>query len=60
LGDHTDIFVTLVGLYVRPRRPHIEDPFGLPDEYFDSCYELIEEALDRIGRLRDAAREDSR
>jgi|GEM_PF-330544 len=41
--------VTLLGLFTTPRRPHIEDPFGLPDEYFDTCYELIEEGLRRIG-----------
>lgn len=40
--------VTLIGLYMRPRRPHVEDPYGLPVEYFATCYELIEEALGRL------------
>ena len=40
--------VSLCGLHCRPRRPHIEDPYGLTDEWFDTCFRLIEESVKRI------------
>jgi len=40
--------VALLGLWTRPRRPHIQDPFSLDADYFDNCYALIEEALSRL------------
>lgn len=50
--------VTLLGLWCRPPRPHIEDPYGLSDQYFETCFTLIDSALARISSLlqkRDAA-----
>jgi protein-tyrosine phosphatase len=40
--------VCLLGLWARPRRPHIQDPYSLSPEYFDSCYRVIEDALQRL------------
>jgi protein-tyrosine phosphatase len=37
--------VTLLGLWCIPPRPHMEDPFGLSDDYFDTCFALIDDAL---------------
>lgn len=37
--------VTLLGLWCRHRRPHIEDPFGLGADYFRTCIRLIDEAI---------------
>jgi len=37
--------VTLMGLWCTPPRPHIEDPFGLSDDYFNTCFALIDDAL---------------
>lgn len=44
--------VTLLGLWGRPRRPHIEDPFGLSADYFRTCIGLIDGAVAGVaGRL---------
>jgi protein-tyrosine phosphatase len=40
--------VTLLGLYDHPRRPHVEDPFGLTPEYFDTCCGIIDRAVGQI------------
>jgi protein-tyrosine phosphatase len=37
--------VTLLGLWCSPSRPHIEDPFGLSDEYFQTCFGTIDKAI---------------
>lgn len=47
--------VSLLGLWCKPRRPHIEDPYGLISEYFFTCFGLIDDALGRIClRIRQA------
>jgi protein-tyrosine phosphatase len=40
--------VALLGLWARPRRPHIQDPYSLHADYFDTCYALIEDSLSRL------------
>lgn len=40
--------ITLVGLWCKPVRPHIEDPSGLSPEYFSNCFSLIDDALNRL------------
>ena len=42
--------VTLLGLHLEPRRPHIEDPYGLGDAYFERCFALIERGVRTIAR----------
>lgn len=37
--------VALLGLWGRPRRPHIEDPYGLSPAYFRTCLALIDTAV---------------
>jgi len=48
--------VTLLGLWSRPRRPHLHDPKDLCDRYFDTVFAVIDNALDgirtRIGTAR--------
>jgi protein-tyrosine-phosphatase len=44
--------ITLVGLWLKTPRPHIEDPYLLSDDYFNSCYELVDEAIVRLSSLR--------
>lgn len=44
----TDIQLTLVGLWCHPPRPHIEDPYGLSESYFESCFSVIDDAIARI------------
>jgi protein-tyrosine phosphatase len=41
--------VTLIGLWSIPKRPHLHDPFyTLADDYFDTCYGVIDSALATI------------
>lgn len=46
--------VTLIGLWSSRKAPFIQDPYGLSDDYFDSCYRIISDAVsgisDRISR----------
>ena len=39
---------TLLGLWGQPVRPHIQDPYGMSDVYFDSCFNYIEKSLHEI------------
>jgi protein-tyrosine phosphatase len=48
---------TLLGLWATPPRPHLEDPYGLCAAYFDTCFEVIDSAVERIVRLAPRARE---
>jgi len=44
--------LTLLGLWGKRRRPHIEDPYGLSLDYFRTCIGLIDEAVVEVaGRL---------
>jgi protein-tyrosine phosphatase len=40
--------VTLLGLWGAYRRPHIEDPFGLSDDYFRTCMSIIDDAVRQL------------
>lgn len=40
--------VALLGLWAKPARPHIHDPMSLSDEYFRTCYRVIESAVENI------------
>jgi len=33
---------SLLGIWARPIRPHIEDPYGRSDRYFQQCFSVIE------------------
>ncbi len=46
--------VILLGLWMRPRRPHIQDPYSLGASYFDSCYAVIDASLKRLFEERRA------
>ncbi|MEQ9061248.1 MAG: phosphotyrosine protein phosphatase [Gammaproteobacteria bacterium] len=37
--------VALLGLWAEPARPHIHDPMSLSDEYFKTCYRVIQSAV---------------
>src|SRR5260370_31050440 len=43
--------VTLLGLWCSPSRPHIEDPLGLSDEYFQTCFATIDKAIASMSAL---------
>ncbi len=42
---------TLLGLWARPPRPHLEDPYGLSLAYFDTCFDVIDGAVAEFARL---------
>ena len=45
-----DAQVTLLGLWSPQPRPHIEDPFGLSEAYYDHCFTLIDSLIEEILR----------
>ncbi|GAC1602063.1 MAG: hypothetical protein NVS4B10_14150 [Myxococcales bacterium] len=48
--------VTLLGLWCRPRRPHLQDPFGLSDAYFATCCSHIDRAVANLVAIQASAR----
>ena len=40
--------ITLLGLWSRPRRPHIHDPHRLSEAYWEQCFDVIDSAVRRI------------
>lgn len=49
MADFADRPRTLLGLYARPRTPHLHDPFGLDDAYLGTCLKHIESAVINLG-----------
>ena len=46
---------TLLGLWTHTPRPYIHDPFGHGDAYFQTCFSVIDEAVEGlINRMRSA------
>ena len=44
--------ITLLGLWTRPVRPHIQDPYGRSDHYFQQCFAVIDRNVhDLVARL---------
>jgi protein-tyrosine phosphatase len=43
--------VTLLGLWARPVRPWLSDPYGSGDGYWRSCLDTIDSGIDRIVAL---------
>ena len=46
----------LRGLWATPARPHLEDPYGLSPAYFDTCFDVVDSALEAIARRAPRAR----
>jgi protein-tyrosine phosphatase len=44
----------LLGIWSHPNRPHIQDPYGLSDRYFQKCFSVIDaniaELVERMAR----------
>lgn len=40
--------VTLLGLWSRPRRPYLHDPYSAPDLYMGRCLDIIQSAVDEL------------
>jgi protein-tyrosine phosphatase len=43
VGDGTP--TQLLGICSRPVRPHIQDPFGMSDRYFQQCFSVIDASI---------------
>jgi hypothetical protein len=43
-----DIQITLLGLWHSRPRPHIEDPYGLGEDYFETCFDIIDDAIQQV------------
>ena len=41
-------YITLLGLWLHPLRPHIQDPYGFSAVYFNNCFEYIEKSVHEI------------
>lgn len=41
---------TLLGLWHKPVRPHLQDPYGSSSEYFDCCFNYIEKSVHAISK----------
>ena len=39
---------TLLGLWGRPIKPYIQDPYGAPSAYFNHCFNYIEKSVHEI------------
>ena len=49
------VSVTLLGIWSRPIRPYIPDPYGQNDEFFRRCYAAIDAyVLEVVRRMKDA------
>jgi protein-tyrosine phosphatase len=49
VGERSDVQVSLLGLWSStPWLVHLQDPYGLPAEYFQECFERIDRALEGI------------
>lgn len=40
--------ITLLGLWASERRPFLQDPYGLQDGYWHTCFDLIDSAIGNI------------
>jgi protein-tyrosine phosphatase len=42
--------VTLLGIWAQPIRPHIQDPYGRSDRYFERCFSIIDANVAELAR----------
>ena len=42
--------VTLLGIWAPPIRPHIQDPYGRSDRYFQRCFSIIDANIAELAR----------
>ena len=49
-GAH-DTQVSLLGLWARPQHPLVFDPYGLHGDYYQTCYALIDSAVENLALM---------
>lgn len=47
---HRELALTLLGIWSPPMRPHVHDPYGRGDRYFQECFELIDRNVAELAR----------
>jgi protein-tyrosine phosphatase len=47
-GNDSHFQLTLTGLWSHPRRPHLHDPLNLCPAYFETCFGIIDSAIDTL------------
>jgi protein-tyrosine phosphatase len=51
-----DYRCSLLGLWGRPLRPYIQDPYGASSIYFNNCFDYIEKSVHEVDRkIRDSS-----
>lgn len=53
---HPGVQLTLLGAWSKPTRPYIQDPHGLSEEYFETCFDCIDSGVTELDRLLTAAK----
>ncbi len=60
LAHGRSVRVSLLGLWCSSPRPYIQDPYGRPASWFDTCFALLEEAVTHLAEAMRASRRDRR
>jgi protein-tyrosine phosphatase len=47
LGE-SEAQIALLGFWAKPSRPHVHDPMTLSGDYFDTCYRVLESAVENL------------
>lgn len=48
VGTDTHQQVTLLGLWSQEQRPYLQDPYGLKDTYWHTCFDIIDSAVQQV------------
>ncbi len=59
LGPRDDVRIALLGMWCKPPMPHLHDPYKLGDDYFDTCFVRVREAVANLAADLPNARIDS-
>jgi len=59
LGPRDDVQVALLGMWCKPPMPHLHDPYKLGDDYFDTCFVRVREAVANLAADLPNARLDT-
>jgi protein-tyrosine phosphatase len=58
LADEPDVQSTLLGLWAPYARPYLHDPYGLADDYFNICFDIIDSAVLSLAEKLEGSRAD--
>jgi len=47
---HPGALASLLGIWSRPVRPHIQDPYGRSDKYFQECFSIVDATVAELVR----------